>query len=316
MSHQDFDGLSHLQLWRTFLAVHRSGSLSAAARSVGLTQPAVSAQLNTLERLVGERLFVRNARGVTPTATADDFAARLAGPFEAVSRALGDAGDGSPQPPVRLGGAAEMLAEVVAPALAPLVAEGVRIHVAPGMPDALFDALRTGTLDLAIASERPRGRALSAEPLVEETFILVASPEAASGVVGAARPLTPAELERVPLLAYASDVPVLRRYWRHVFGSRLEREPALTFPDLRALRDAAVAGAGATVLPSYLCRRELDSGSLVDLLPTVDPPTNTLYLLRRPASAGRPHVERVAHALTTTVADTVADERRGRSPAP
>lgn len=293
--------------------MHRSGSLSAAARSVGLTQPAVSAQLNTLERLVGERLFVRNARGVTPTATADDFAARLAGPFEAVSRALGDAGDGSPQPPVRLGGAAEMLAEVVAPALAPLVAEGVRIHVAPGMPDALFDALRTGTLDLAIASERPRGRALSAEPLVEETFILVASPEAASGL---ADTVGTSELERVPLLAYASDVPVLRRYWRHVFGSRLEREPALTFPDLRALRDAAVAGAGATVLPSYLCRRELDSGSLVDLVPTVDPPTNTLYLLRRPASAGRPHVERVAHALTTTVADTVAAERRGRSPAP
>ena len=309
MSHQDFDGLSHLQLWRTFLAVHRSGSLSAAARIVGLTQPAVSAQLNSLERLVGERLFVRNARGVVATATADDLAARLATPFEAVSRALATAGDASPQQPVRLGGPAELLAEVVAPAVAPLVATGVRLHVVPGMPNALFDALRSGALDIVIASERPRGRTLSAEPLVEETFILTASPDVASGVTDAVGTNGASALERVPLLAYASDVPVLRRYWRHVFGLRLEREPALTFPDLRALRDAAVSGAGATVLPTYLCRRDLDRGALVDLLPTVSPPTNTLHLLRRPASAGRPHVERVTRVLTTTVAEIVADGR-------
>ena len=314
MSHQDFDGLSHLQLWRTFLAVHRSGSLSAAARIVGLTQPAVSAQLNSLERLVGERLFVRSARGVVATATADDLAARLATPFDAVSRALAGAGagDAAPQQPVRLGGAAELLAEVVAPALAPLVADGVRLHVVPGMPEGLFDALRSGTLDIVIASERPRGRKLSAEPLVDETFILAASPEVASTLTGAVAHSTASALERVPLLAYAHDVPVLRRYWRHVFGLRLEREPALTFPDLRALRDAAVSGAGATVLPTYLCRRELDGGALVDLLPTADPPTNTLHLLRRPASAGRPHVDRVIRVLTTTVAKVVADGRTPR----
>lgn len=301
--------MSHLQLWRTFLAVHRSGSLSAAARLVGLTQPAVSAQLNTLERLVGERLFVRSARGVVATATADDLAARLAPPFEAMSRALAGTDDASPQQPVRLGGAAELLAEVVAPALAPLVADGVRLHFAPGMPDPLFEALRSGTLDIVIASERPRGRALSANPLVEETFLLIASPAVASGMTESAGTRTAAELERIPLLAYAGDVPVLRRYWRHVFGARLEREPALTFPDLRALRDAAVRGAGATVLPSYLCRREIDSGALVDLLPAADAPTNTLYLLRRPASAGRPHLDRVTRVLTTTVAEVVADGR-------
>lgn len=316
MSYQDLDGLSHLQLWRTFLAVHSSGSLSAAARIVGLTQPAVSAQLNSLERLVGERLFVRTARGVVATAGADALAARLAGPFEAMSQALAGAGDASPQPPVRLGGPSELLAEVVAPALAGLVADGVRVHVIPGMPEALFAALRSGAIDVVIASERPRGRALMAEPLAEETFLLAASPAVASHLTLTAGPSAASALDPVPLLAYAGDVPVLRRYWRHVFGSRLEREPALTFPDLRALRDAAVAGAGATVLPSYLCRQELDSGSLVDLLPTADPPTNALHLLRRPASAGRPHVVRVVEVITTGVAEIVADGRSASAPAP
>jgi DNA-binding transcriptional LysR family regulator len=111
------------------------------------------------------------------------------------------------------------------------------------------------------------------------------------------------------LLAYAHDVPLLRRYWRHVFGTRLEleREPALTFPDLRALREAAVGGAGVTVLPSYLCRHALGTGALVDLYPTDDPPTNTLYLLQRPGTAGRSNVAQVAHVLTSTVASVVKD---------
>ncbi len=307
MGYQDFDGLAHLHLWRTFLAVHESGSLSSAARIVGLTQPAVSAQLSSLERLVGERLFVRTARGVVATATADDLAARLAAPFEAVSRALAGSAVSAPQPPVRLGGPAELLADVIAPAVASLVADGVRVHVVPGLPNLLFDALRSGTLDLVIASERPRGRALAAEPLVDETFLLAASPGIASGVPRTIEAAGASALEGVPLLAYASDVPVLRRYWRQVFGTRLEREPALVFPDLRALRDAAAAGAGATVLPSYLCRRELDAGALVDLAPHATAPTNTLHLLRRPASAGRPHVERVVEVLSTTVSEIVAD---------
>jgi len=277
---------------------------------VGVTQPAVSAQLQALERTVGERLFVRGARGVTPTVRANDLAARLGAPFDLLASALAEADPASAadQPPVRLGGAAELLGEVAAPALAPLVAEGVRVSVTPGMPGPLVEALRAGTLDLVIASERPRGRALVAAPLVDETFVLVASPEVALafdldgvrlGADGAPR------LDSIPLLAYSEDVPILRRYWRHVFGRRLEREAALTFPDLRALREAAIAGAGVTALPSYLCRAALASGSLVELFPTDDPPINTLWLVRRPGGAVRPHVERVAGVLAGAVAEIV-----------
>jgi DNA-binding transcriptional LysR family regulator len=53
-------------------------------------------------------------------------------------------------------------------------------------------------------------------------------------------------------------------------------------PDLRALAAAAVAGAGVTVLPSYLIADELADGRLVVLRETDDPPINTLYIVRRP----------------------------------
>jgi DNA-binding transcriptional LysR family regulator len=314
VEHNESDSLANLQLWRTFLAVHATGSLSAAARRMGITQPAVSAQLQTLERLIGERLFIRGARGVTPTARAVETASRLAGPFEAVSAALEGAGGGAAlERAVRLGGATELLAEVVAPAIAPLISRGLVLQVAPGVTDGLIDALLSGTLDLVVASERPRGRRILASPLVDETFVLVAG----AGMAQSAQDLVAKNspkvsrvanaLEQLPLLAYAHDVPLLRRYWRHVFGTRLEREPALTIPDLRALREAAIGGAGITVLPSYLCRHALDTGALVDLYPTADPPINTLYLLQRPGTAGRANVAQVAEVLTSTVASVVED---------
>ncbi|MEU1970999.1 LysR family transcriptional regulator [Microbacterium sp. NPDC019599] len=313
MSHKNPDVLADLDLWRAFLAVHAAGSLSGAAHAMGLTQPAVSGRLQSLERIVGERLFQRTARGVLPTARADELAARLAGPFDALAAALTGASPDaeSQQPPVRLGGAAELLGEVVAPLLAPLVADGVRVQLVPGLTASLLDLLRAGSLDLVVASERPRGRAVVATPLVDETFLLVAAPALAERAGLAAARLTddgPAALRDVPLLAYAHDVPILRRYWRHVFGARLEREPAMTLPDLRALRDAAAAGAGVTVLPSHLCRDALDRGALVDLLPTDDPPINTLYLVRRPGGTPRPHVERVRGILSGPVAALVADD--------
>ena len=309
MSHNASDGLEDLARWRAFLAVHSTGSLSAAARTMGVTQPAVTAQLQALERSLGERLFVRGARGVTPTLRADDLAARLAGPFTALAGALAAIDPDTPaaQPPVRIGGAAELLAEVVAPALAPLIAEGIRAQVLPGLTGPLTDALRAGALDLMIASERPRGRTLRAAALVDETFVLVAAPDVAPELSASLAAIGPDALDDTPLLAYAHDLPILRRYWRHVFGLRLERDPALTLPDLRALRDAAIAGAGATVLPSYLCRAALDAGRLVDLVPNDDPPINTLFLVSRAGDPGRPHVERVRGLLAGQVATTVED---------
>ncbi|WP_091227472.1 LysR family transcriptional regulator [Microbacterium sp. 3J1] len=278
MSDRNSDGLQDVGLWRTFLAAHRSGSVSAAARTLGLAQSSVTAQLQALERRVGEPLFERHARGIRPTAHADELASRLAAPLDALAEAMGSP-RAAEHPVIRLGGAAEFLAHVAVPALAPAVAEGLRLTVTPGLADDLLDRLRAGSLDLVISAVRPRGRTLPAQGLVDEEFALVAAPSVG---IAPSPHLRPDALASAPLLAYARDVPILRRYWRHAFGIRLERDPSLTVPDLRALAAAAVAGAGVTVLPTYLIAEELDDGRLVDLRPSDDPPINTLYLVRRP----------------------------------
>ncbi len=57
-------------LYRTFEAVLRTGSLSGAARVLGLTQPSISRHIDALEQSIGYDLFVRSQRGLTPTARA------------------------------------------------------------------------------------------------------------------------------------------------------------------------------------------------------------------------------------------------------
>ena len=54
-------------LYRTLLAVLDEGSLSAAARSLGLTQPTVARHVDALEAALGGDLFVRSQRGLDPT---------------------------------------------------------------------------------------------------------------------------------------------------------------------------------------------------------------------------------------------------------
>lgn len=55
------------RLLRLFTAVARHGNITRAARALGLTQPAVSKGVRTLERQVGAPLFVRSAHGLEPT---------------------------------------------------------------------------------------------------------------------------------------------------------------------------------------------------------------------------------------------------------
>ncbi|MFV2197846.1 LysR family transcriptional regulator [Nocardiopsis sp. LOL_012] len=287
-----------LNLLRTFLAVYRSGSFTAAAQTLGLSQPTVTAQIRNLERDTGRELFERLPRGAAPTPVAHDLAGRVSAPLDALAAATGhDPENPPPAAPVHLAGPAEYLCTRVMMALAPLTAAGIDLRVSTGPTGTLLEELRAGRHDLVVSTARPRGRTLLWTPLADEEFALVAAPAWANKVSGRLAEEGPAALEEVPLIAYSEELPIVGRYWRHVFGRRPTRRPALAVADLRGVLTAVTAGAGVAVLPTYLCRDALDSGDLVVLHPTDDPPINTAYLVQRPGQAHHPHVARVRDHL-------------------
>ncbi|MFL6122918.1 LysR family transcriptional regulator [Actinophytocola sp.] len=284
--------MTSLDLLRTFLAVHRAGSVTAAAQLLGLSQPAVTAQLKALEKTVKKPLFHRHARGVTTTAAGEDLARRLAGPLDDLAAAVGDFVGGKVA--LHVGGPAEFTSLKVVPALVELPDTALRVTF--GMPDDLLDELVKGGLDLVVSTVRPRLRGIVSAPLYVEELTVVAAdrwcyPDT-SGVLGDA-----------PWVAYAEDLPLIRRYWQTVYKTPPPGNAVVVVPDLRAVLAATLAGAGVTVLPRYLCEYELATGDLREVVIRGELPTNTLYLAVRTGAFAEPHIARARDLLTTRAAD-------------
>ncbi|WP_329345071.1 LysR family transcriptional regulator [Streptomyces sp. NBC_01352] len=289
---------------RTFLAVHRAGTFTAAAPVLGLSQPTVTAQIRTLEQQTGRELFTRLPRSVEPTPLAHELAAQTAGPLDALAALEGGGPLAGPATPVHLAGPSELLCVRVLPDLAHLAADGVQLRVAQGLPEPLLEEMRAGRHDLVIATRRPRGRGLESVPRADEEYMLVASPSWAERIT--AHPQAEdlcAALREVPLVTYAEDLPIVRRYWRTVFGRQLTSRAAVTVPNLYAVLSAVNAGAGVSVLPRSLCQEHLDSGRLALLHESEEPPLNTLFLVQRPGTEANPDVIRVRDALQRAARD-------------
>ena len=265
-----------LDLLRSFLAVHRAGSITAGAQTLGLSQPTVTAQLKALEVALDRPLFVRQARGVRSTAAGDELARRIAEPIDALHGLVVDELDDPVAATVHLGGPSDFLSDQVLPALADRLAAGLQVRTRFGLPEELLDGLVSRNLDVVVSSIRPRRAGVRITPLYDEVFVLVAAPRWALK-----KSASPEVLREIPLVAYAEEAPIIRRYWRSVFGVRLTRTADLVVPDLRGVLAAVRAGAGASVLPTYLCDKALAAGELELLTEPELPPLNTLYVATR-----------------------------------
>jgi DNA-binding transcriptional LysR family regulator len=291
------------RLLRTLVEVHRTGSFTAAAAVLQLSQPAVTGQIQALERQLQRPLFRRAARGVVPTALGDLLAAEMAPHVDAlqaiVSGRLG-ADVGLEGRSLSIGGPAEFTSELVAPALAPLLHRGLKFRISHGLPDDLIAGLGAGHFDLVVLTARPRQRRLHTVPLCDEELVLVGAAGPQQGP-----PITmtvhdsgvPAALDGQPMIAYAETLPLIRRYWSFVFAARPTGPAAIVIPDLRGVLAAVRAGGGISVLPRYLCQSDLDQASVALLVAPEVPPINTIYLASSLGRSSAPHIAYVREHL-------------------
>ena len=77
-----------LNLLVVFQQLFKDRRVSAAAASLGLSQPAVSSALNRLRRILGDELFVRTARGMLPTPFAKELEKQTADALRTIQNAL------------------------------------------------------------------------------------------------------------------------------------------------------------------------------------------------------------------------------------
>ncbi|MCX5110732.1 LysR family transcriptional regulator [Streptomyces sp. NBC_00378] len=295
-----------LTLLRTFVTVHRAGSFTRAAALLGLSQPAVTSQIRTLERQLGRPLFLRRARGVTPTTIGDELAHRAAPHLDAlIEIAEAELDEESGVRTLHLAGPPEFSSMRALPALTPLVAQGLALRSSffTGAEEAL-EGLAAGHHDLAIATARPRGGLLTASALCDEEHVLVAAPRWAGRLgPGTLRHKGPVVLEQLPVVEVHESLPLVSRYWAAVFDSRPALAGTVIVPDLRAVLECTAAGAGLAVLPRYLCERALERGEVVALLDPPVPPLRTYFLAVRTGTLALPHIARAHEWLLRAAAD-------------
>jgi DNA-binding transcriptional LysR family regulator len=289
--------VQELDLLHTFLEVHRAGSITAAAARLGLSQPSVSERLARLERELGAPLVIRSARGAVPTPEGDRLAARIAESVDRL-RAVWQAPEATPARTVRIGGASDVVASRLIAALAPLSTEGIRLSFTLGLARGLLERLAEDELDLVVSSVRAPVRGIRYRGLVDEEFVLVGAPSHAR-TIDPARLVEDgaAALLHLPLVAYDTDLSIVRRYWRSQFGRRPANDIALIVPDLRGILAAVVAGVGISALPRYLADPAVGAGSVEVLHRPDEAPINTLHLAIRADAAPDVATSRVIDTL-------------------
>lgn len=257
-------------LHRSFLAVMREGSLSAAARALGMTQPSLGRHIRALEQRLGVVLFTRSPQGLTPTEMAHDLlphAQAMASASAAMRRAASASG-GELRGVVRIS-ASEVIGGEVLPAMLAAFREqhpGVVIELVLSNQSA--DLLRKD-VDLAVRMVQPTQQALVARKVGVITVGLYAHRRylKAHGT-----PQRPDQLADHALIGYDHEPPYVRAmrpaglvYTREQFALRTDSDLAA----LAALR--AGLGIGFCQMPLAARDRRLVpvlADAIAPVLPT------------------------------------------------
>ena len=188
---------------RAFLVTAEEGSLSAAARSLGMTQPTLGRQVSALEQELGVTLFERVGRGLSLTASG-------AGLLDHV-RAMGNAANNvslaaSGQSQSIEGSITITASEVIAAFLLPTFLARLRV-LHPGITVKLVASnnihdLRRREADIAIRSGRPTDPGLIATRLRDTPARLYATPAYLKSV---GRPKTVADLRRAHFIGFGDE---------------------------------------------------------------------------------------------------------------
>lgn len=248
-------------LYRTFLAVLRGGSLSAAARSLGLTQPTVGRQVEALEASLGAPLFLRSPLGLAPTALAEALrpqAEAMAATAQSLLRMASGQGQGV-RGTVRLTASEVVGVEVLPPILAGLRVRHPALEIELVLSNAVDDLLRQQA-DIAVRMVEPRQEALLVRKLGEVPVGLHAHQ---TYLMRCGVPQRPEDLAGHTVIGFDRETPAIR-----AMRERLPAVAQLRYA-LRADSDVAQlaairAGFGIGFCQVPLARRSPD---LVRLLP-------------------------------------------------
>lgn len=250
-----------------FAEVVARGSMSGAARALGMSPSAVSQQVRALEREGGITLLHRSTRRLATTdagARLYEHCAALVEAARRASRQLAQSRD-APEGELRLA-APVGFARHVAIALGPLLADHPTLTMHLAVDDAMTDLIEQ-RIDLAIRFGRLADSTWVAQPLAHFAWVMVASPACLRRT---GMPATVGELAALPWVGRSGDGSAERTLTLHDGRGAVQAvtvRPRIASNNVMSLTQMAIEGLGAALLPRADVDADLHAGRLVEVLP-------------------------------------------------
>lgn len=246
---------------RYFLEIVAQGSLTRAAESLHVAQPALSLHLKNMEEQLGTRLLTRSRSGVTPTEAGELLLQRARAILEDLARTEDDIRNLETDPSgiVRIGLPGTISAMVSLPLILAARERFPRItlNITEAMSGFVGDWLSEGKIDLAVLYSRSKDARIRSELLLEEELVV----------------LWPADAER-PLemnMEALDNVPMVLPSGAHGLRVLIDRtfqalgfapEIAMEIDSFNNIKRLVAAGFGPSILPLYAVTEEVAAGSL------------------------------------------------------
>ncbi len=260
-----------MELYRTFIAIYREGTISKAAISIDVTQPAASQQLALLEKQLQIKLFERTPRKMLPTDSGHELYTKISDSFDWINHVSEDfVKQDVKQSLFHIGVPLEFCMQELVPKVKSLP---FRISFIFGSTKELENLLKKGEIEMMIATYKNTLSGMCYHDIFEENFWLVS----------ATTQVIPEQYSRSWIIkqkwvSYDTKLSIIRRYFQQRYGIKPAISPQIILPNLHAMLLAVKEGIGMSVLPDYICQEAVDSGD-IQIVDAQKDITNVLYLV-------------------------------------
>lgn len=275
----------NLEWYRTFKAVYKTGTLTSAAEVLFISQPGVSLHLSSLENYVGYKLFDRTGRKMVPTEKGKvlyNFIIEALTKLEEAEKNFQRSTEKN-TPTISVGMCFETFQITLEQYISSLP---FNVIIQFGEYPEMVDSLEKGILDLIITPQMVIKNAIEYQAFSSETIVLVGGSEIDDSEFNSIEKNENIEeielwLKQQKWYGTTGDMEHLRRFWQLNFNKHPDFRPNYIVPNLNSIIRCLSSGKGLAVVPDFLCRKEIDNGSIKMIWEGKTPLKNTLYFATR-----------------------------------
>lgn len=277
----------NLEWFRTFRAIYETGSLTAAANKLFISQPGASLHLNSLEAHIGAKLFDRGTRKMLPTEHGQMLYNSIVDPvkkLETIEKHFYHNCD-CDRTSISIGMCFETFQYVLEPYISNLPFNLISRF---GSYQEMLSDLEKGLLDFVITPHKDESLSnVIFKPFSKECILLVAGTKddisEFNYIIQNNSPVRDIEnwLGSQQWFGTNGDMEHLRNFWIHNFKKRPEFKPNFIVPNLSSIIRCISQQKGFAVIPDFLCTKQIERNDIQLVWEGFSPIENTLYFAHR-----------------------------------